>query len=264
MYKSKKMLQQLGHLKMNKFLTFIILSCSFLALGLISTSSLAEESETPKYTEEQLQRFRDAEKAYKDDPEMMVMIQRLKDHAGIKEADMGKEDSTPEPIMAHGKVITEGSYQDADMALRNNDMETTVANYRIMADEGDTEVSVKLGYIYETEGDTEAAYAAYKQAAESGDDNEAKKMALERMKWLEDNGQVDHSEEESSGTSMAKQSHEVQYRSVTPSLATETSAPVRTAVYFQAMTPRRVKISPERVSRSQHFKPEKFIRTPKS
>ena len=240
----------------------ILLIVSYPLLGLFSTQTAAEDSETPKYTEEQLQRFRDAEKAYKDDPEMMGMIQRLKDHAGIKEADMGKEDSTPEPIMAHGKVITEGSYQDADMALRNNDMETTVANYRIMAEEGDTEVSVKLGYIYETEGDTEAAYAAYKQAAESGDDNEAKKMALERMKWLEDNGQVNQSEEGSSGTGMAKQSHEVQYRSVTPSLATATSPPVKSAVYSQAMNPRRVKISPERVSRYQHFRPEKFTRTP--
>jgi hypothetical protein len=194
---------------------------------------------------------------------MMGMIQRLKDHAGIKEADMGKEDSTPEPIMAHGKVITEGSYKDADFALRNNDMETTVANYRIMAEEGDNEVSVTLGYIYETEGNTEAAYAAYKQAAESGD-KEARKMALERMKWLEDNGQVGQSEDGSSETSAAKQSNAVQYRSVAPAPVTATSAHVKSATYYQPMNPRRVKISPERVSKHEHFKPEKFIRTPKS
>ena len=247
---------------MKHFLILLIVSCPF--LGLISMQTAAEDPETPKYSDEQLQKLKAAEEKYKDNPQVLKIIDSIKANSGITDTGVPEKDPEPEPVMAHGKVITEGSYQDADMALRNNDMETTVANYRIMADEGDTEVSVKLGYIYETEGDTEAAYAAYKQAAESGDDNEAKKMALERMKWLEDNGQVNQSEEGSSGASMAKQSHEVQYRSVTSSLATATSTPVRTAVYSQTMTPRRVKISPERVSRYQHFKPEKFTRTPES
>ncbi len=245
---------------MKHFLILLIVSCPL--SGLFSIQAAAEDPETPKYSDEQLQKLKAAEEKYKDNPQVLKIIDSIKANSGITDTVVPEKDQEPEPVMAHGKVITEGSYQDADMALRNNDMETTVANYRIMADEGDTEVSVKLGYIYETEGDTEAAYAAYKQAAESGDDNEAKKMALERMKWLEDNGQVNQSEEGSSGASMAKQSHEVQYRSVTPSLATATSTPVRAAVYSQIMTPRRVKISPERVSRYQHFKPEKFTRTP--
>lgn len=245
---------------MKHFLILLIVSYPF--LGLFSIQTAAEDSETPKYTDEQLQKLKAAEEKYKDNPQVLKIIDNIKANSGITDAIVPEKDPEPEPVMAHGKVITEGSYQDADMALRNNDMETTIANYRIMAEEGDTEVSVKLGYIYETEGDTEAAYAAYKQAAESGDDNEAKKMALERMKWLEDNGQVNQSEEGSSGTNMAKRSSEIQYRTVTPSTATST--PVKSAVYSQAMNPRTVKISPERVSRYQHFKPEKFTRTPES
>ena len=245
---------------MKHFLILFIVSCPF--LGLYSIQTAAEDSETPKYNDEQLQKLKAAEEKYKDNPQVLKIIDNIKANSGITDTVAPEKDQGPEPVMAHGEVITEGSYQDADMALRDNDMETTIANYRIMAEEGDTEVSVKLGYIYETEGDAEAAYAAYKQAAESGDDNEAKKMALERMKWLEDNGEVNQSEEESSETGTANQSHEVQYRTVTPSLASETSTPVRSAVYSQAMNPRRVKISPERISRYQHFKPEKFTRTP--
>jgi len=247
---------------MKHLLILLIVSCPL--LGLFSMQTAAEESGTPKYTDEQLQKLKVAEEKYKDNPQVLKIIDNIKANSGITDTVAPEKDPEPEPVMAHGKVITEGSYHDADMAVRNNDMETTVANYRIMAEEGDTEVSVKLGYIYETEGDTEAAYAAYKQAAESGDDNEAKKMALERMKWLEDNGQVNQAEEGSSGKSNAKQSNEMQYRTVTPSPATSTSTPVKSAVYSQAMNPRRVKISPERVSRYKHFKPEKFTRSPES
>jgi hypothetical protein len=246
---------------MKHFLIILLASCPF--LGLFSMQAAAEDSETPKYTDEQLQKLKVAEEKYKDNPQIMNMINKLKENSGITDSKPEK-DPQPEPVMAHGKVITQGSYQDADAALRDNDMETTIANYRIMAEEGDSEVSVKLGYIYETEGDPKAAYAAYKQAAESEDDNEARKMALERMKWLEENGQVDQAEAGSSGTSMAKQSHEVQYRSVTPSLATESSSPVKSAVYSQTLKPRRVIISPERISKVEHFKPEKFTRTPES
>jgi len=256
--------KQTGHKTMKKFLTLIIFSSSFSVLGLFSVPSTAGDSETPKYSDEQLQKLKAAEEKYKDNPQVLKIIKNIKANSGITDTVVPEKDPQPEPVMAHGKVITEGSYEDAEFAIRNNDIETTIANYRIMAEEGDTEISVKLGYIYETEGDPEAAYAAYKLAAESGDDKEAKKMALERMKWLEDNEQVNQSEEGSPGASMAKQSHEVQYRSVTPSLATETSIPVRSAVYSQTMIPRRVKISPEKVSRYQHFKPEKFTRTPES
>ena len=248
---------------MKHFLILLIVSYPF--LGLFSIQTAAEDSETPKYTDEQLQKLKAAEEKYKDNPQVLKIIDNIKANSGITDAVVPEKDPEPEPVMAHGKVITEGSYQDADMALRNNDMETTIANYRIMAEEGDTEVSVKLGYIYETEGDTEAAYAAYKQAAESEDDNEAKKMALERIKWLEENGQVNQSEEgASSGTGMAKQSNEVQYRTVTPSPATETSTPVKSAVYSQTMNQRKVKISLEKISKHHHFKPEKFTRTPES
>lgn len=248
---------------MKQILTSIIFICSFSALSLVAISSIADDSETPKYSDEQLQKLKAAEEKYKDNPQVLKIIDNIKANSGITDTVVPEKDLGPEPVMAHGKVITEGSYQDADSALRYNDMETTIANYRIMADEGDTEVSVKLGYIYETEGNTEAAYAAYKQAAESGD-QEARKMALERMKWLEENGQVNQSEEGSPGASTAKQSNEVQYRTVMPSVATETSTPIKSATYFQPMNPREVKISPERVGKLQHFKPEKFTRTPKS
>ena len=248
---------------MKKVLTLIMLSSSFSVLGLFSVPSVAGDSETPKYTDEQLQKLQAAEEKYKDNPQIMNMINKLKEHSGITDSVVEEKESGPPPVMAHGKVITHGSYQDADAALRDNDMETTIANYKIMAEEGDTEVSVKLGYIYETEGNTEAAYAAYKQAAESEDNNEAKKMALERIKWLDKNVMNDKEVEQgASGTKAINNTNQLQYRPITASTTSPVSAATKPTITYQATAPRQVIISPERISKVEHFKPEKFHRLP--
>ena len=48
----------------------------------------AEDSETPKYTEEQLQKLKAAEEKYKDNPQIMNMINKLKENSGITDADV--------------------------------------------------------------------------------------------------------------------------------------------------------------------------------
>jgi len=255
---------------MKHFFILLIVSCPF--LGLFSIQTAAEDPETPKYTDEQLQKLKAAEEKYKDNPQIMTMINRIKEASGITDSVTEEKESGPPPVMAHGEVITQGSHQQAKEAIRNKDWETAIANYKVLAAEGDTNASLELGNIYELQGNTGAAYTAYKQAAESEDNDRTSKLAEKRIKWFDRKGitgdeeidQVNQSVDVSSGTSMVKVPNEMHYRSVMPSLATGTPTPVKSAVYYQPMKPRIVKISPQRVSELQHFKPEKYTRTPKS
>jgi len=164
--------------------------------------------------------------------------------------------------MAHGEVITQGSHQQAKEAIRNKDYETAIANYKILAAEGDPEASLKLGRIYELQGDSGAAYHAYKQAAE-------------RIRWLDRKGvtgdeEIDQAnqrmEEPSqiSGASTAKNTNSLQYKPVTASSQLGAKPPVKPAYHIQSIEQRVVKVTLERISNIQHFKPEKFLRVPKS
>jgi len=89
---------------MKQFLMLCLISCPF--LGLFSTQSAAEDSEdseTPKYSEEQLQQLKAAEEKYKDNPGIMNMINKLKENAGITDPVEVKKESGPPPVMAHGE-----------------------------------------------------------------------------------------------------------------------------------------------------------------
>jgi tetratricopeptide (TPR) repeat protein len=248
--------------------------------GLFSTQCIAEDSETPKYTDEQLQKLKAAEEKYKDNPQVLKIINNIKANSGITDAKPEVE-SGPPPITAHGEVITQGSHNEAEEAFRNNDSETAIAHYKVLAAEGDPEASLKLGYIYEQQGDNKAAYAAYKKASESEFNNEDSIMAAERLKWLEKDVLSDEEIEQAnqlteepmntagnqqgtSGTKSINNTNQVQYRSITTSPIPSVSSATKSAIIYQAIAPRVVKISPERISKLEHFKPEKFTRTPKS
>ncbi len=261
---------------MKQFLILCVISCPF--LGLFSTQSAAEDSEDseiPKYSEEQLQTLKAAEEKYKDNPQIMNMINKLKKNAGITDTVEVKKESGPPPVMAHGEVITQGSYQQAKEAIRNKDYETAIANYKVLAAEGDTEASVKLGTIYELQGDNSAAYTAYKQAAESEDNDRNSKKAAERIRWLDRKGvtgdeEIDQANQlmeessQTSGSSTVKNTKSLQYKPVTATSQLGTNPPIKPVYHIQPIKPRVVKVTLKRISNIQHFIPEKFLRIPKS
>lgn len=235
----------------------------------------AEDSETPKYTEEQLQKLKAAEEKYKDNPQIMNMINKLKENSGITDSVVEEKESGPPPVMAHGEIITHGSHQQAKEAIRNKDWETAIANYKVLAEEGDTEASMELGNIYELQGNTGAAYTAYEQAAESEDNDHISNMAAKRIKWFDRKGitgdeetdQANQLMEESSqisGTNTVKNTNSLQYKPVTASPQLGANPPIKPVYHIQPIKPRVVNVTLERISDFQHFKPEKFHRIPKS
>lgn len=264
---------------MKKTLLLCLIYCPFLAL--FSSQSVADDSETPKYTDEQLQKLKAAEEQYKDNPKVLELINNIKTNAGITDAPAAPP--APAPITAHGKVITQGSYQEAEAAFRNKDNETAIAHYKVLAAEGDPEASLKLGYIYEQEGDTRAAYAAYKNAAESEHDTKDSKMASERLKWLEKdvmsdeeinqaNELAENPQKGSDNANAAVQKQagasksvttgdRTQYKSIaSPAADVATSQANKFANYHDSPPSRTVKVSPQRIRKTQHFEAEKFSR----
>jgi len=177
-----------------------------------------------------------------------------------------------------GKITTPEAVVDKGTKLetiRNKDWETAIANYKVLAAEGDTEASMELGTIYELQGDNSAAYTAYERAAESEDNDRISNMAAKRIKWFDRKGitgdeeidQANQLMEESSqisGSSTVKNTHSLQYKPVTTSLQLGANPPIKPVYHIQSIKPRVVKVTLERISNIQHFKPEKFLRTPKS
>jgi len=263
-------------MKKNLFLLFIL--CPF--LGLLATQSIAGDSETPKYSEEQLQKLKAAEEKYKDNPGIMNMINKLKENSGITDTVEVKKESGPPPVMAHGEIITQGSHQQAKEAIRNKDWETAIANYKVLAEEGDTEASMELGNIYELQGNTGAAYTAYERAAESEDNDRISNMAAKRIKWFDRKGitsdeeidqvnqtmanQLTEESSQISGVSTVINTNSFQYKSVTASSQLDANSLIKPVYPIQSIKPRVVKVTLERISNIQHFKPEKFLRIPKS
>jgi hypothetical protein len=206
------------------------------------------------------------------------MINKIKETAGITDSVTEEKESGPPPVMAHGEVITQGSHQQAKEAIRNKDWETAIANYKVLAAEGDTNASLELGNIYELQGNTGAAYTAYKQAAESEDNDRTSKMAEKtekRIKWFDRKGitgdeeidQANQLMEESSqisGTNTVKNTNSLQYKPVTASPQLGANPPIKPVYHIQPIKPRVVNVTLERISNIQHFKPEKFHRIPKS
>jgi len=263
--------------QMKKSLITLVILCPF--LGLVSTPSAAADSETPKYTDEQLQRLKTAEEKYKDNPGIMNMINKLKENAGITDSKPEK-DPEPAPVMAHGEIITQGSHQQAKEAIRNKDWETAIANYKVLAEEGDTEASMELGTIYELQGNSSAAYTAYKRAAESEDNDRISNMAAKRIRWFDRKGvtgdeeidqvnqtmanQLTEESSQISGVSTVKNTNSFQYKPVTASSQLDANSLIKPVYPIQSIKPRVVKVTLERISNIQHFKPEKFLRVPKS
>jgi len=263
-------------MKKNLFLLFIL--CPF--LGLLATQSIAGVSETPKYTDEQLQKLKAAEEKYKDNPKVLELISNIKAHSGISDIETVKKESGPPPVMAHGEIITQGSHQQAREAIRNKDWETAIANYKVLAEEGDTEASMELGNIYELQGNTGAAYTAYERAAESEDNDRISNMAAKRIKWFDRKGitsdeeidqvnqtmanQLTDESSQISGGSTVKNTNSFQYKPVTASSQLDANPQIKPVYHIQPIKPRVVKITLERISNIQHFIPEKFLRIPKS
>lgn len=148
---------------MYKFLPFLILI-------LLPLTILAEE-EKPEFTEDQLDRLQAAEEKYKDSPEIMNLIGRLKDQYGLNEDTPGKQ-PPPEPVKQEPSL--QGDPNIAETAYKKRDYATAIEHYKALAAEGDAEASLKLGTMYEmgkgTDKDSAAAHAWYKKAAEEGDD----------------------------------------------------------------------------------------------
>ncbi len=162
-----------------------LISCPL--LGLLATQSIAGDSDTPKYTDEQLQKLKAAEEKHKNNPQILKIINNIKANSGITDS-KPEEKSGPPPITAHGEVVTQCSHQQAKEAIRNKDYETVIANYKVLAAEGDAEASLKLERIYELQGNTGATYIAYKQATDSEDYDRISKKVAERIKWFDKKG----------------------------------------------------------------------------
>jgi len=137
---------------------------------LLPLTILAEE-EKPEFTEDQLNRLQAAEEKYKDSPEIMNLIGRLKDQYGLNEETLEKQ---PSPVPVAQEPALQGDRSIAEDAYKNRDYATAMEHYKALAAEGDAEASLKLGTMYEmgkgTDKDSASAHAWYKKAAEEGDD----------------------------------------------------------------------------------------------
>lgn len=252
---------------MYKFLVFLIM-ISISPYLVAADSNTSTEDEKPQYTEEQLNKLKSAEEQFKDNPEMMNFINKLKDQAGLNKP--------PEPKAAPQKPAMEGSRSVADQAYENGDYKTALENYKALAARGDPEASLILGTMYEqglgTDKDPASAQAWYKQAAEGGDD---------RGKDLMDMNEKQMSEEE-------KTNAEKKYEEINKEVAeagkndTGASGPqYKTLInpdalnqndiqYVYGEPERIVKFSPEKYvpeynkpeTINDHYQPEKFRREP--
>jgi hypothetical protein len=143
---------------------------AFLLFFMLPGISLSEEPEKPEFTDDQLNRLKAAEEKYKDSPEIMNLIGRLKDQYGLDEESPEKQ-TAPEPVPQEPAL--QGDHSIAETAYKNRDYATAIEHYKALAAEGDAEASLKLGTMYEmgqgTGKDPAAAHAWYKKAADEGE-----------------------------------------------------------------------------------------------
>lgn len=167
---------------MYKFLGFLILI-------LISPWLAAEEKQSPaatpkpEFTEEQLNKLKTAEEQFKDNPEMMNFIQKIKDQVGLNEAPEPEPEPPPPPVKGPSieelreqystRSVEFPALSPAERAYKNRDYATSIDLYKERAAQGDAEASLRLGAMYEmgqgVEKDPAAAQAWYRRAAETGD-----------------------------------------------------------------------------------------------
>lgn len=137
-----------------------------LLLLLITYSVVAEEEKPREFSEEELQdRFTAAEERYKDNPQMLRVIEQLKEGITAKY----KQQETPPPP---AEPAFDASKDTAGNAYKNEDYETAFKHYKALAEQGDPEAGMMLGVMYQggmgTEKDNAAAHAWYKKSSEEG------------------------------------------------------------------------------------------------
>lgn len=254
---------------MHKLLVFLIMIgiSSYLAA---EDKKDTTEDEKPKYTEEQLNKLHKAEEQFKDNPEMMNFINKLKDQAGLNK-------KPPAPEAAPQKPAIEGSRSVADKAYENGDYKTALENYKALAAKGDADASLILGTMYEqgqgTEKDPALAHAWYKKAADEGDDRGKELMNLVDDKELSDEDKAKaqekyeelNKEQAKAGAGKNNESSEQNYRVlVNPDVLNQNYQ----VQYVYGEPERTVKLSPEKYVPerdhlqivNEHYEPEKFRR----
>lgn len=241
---------------------------------LLITYSLAAEEEKPReFSQEELQeRFTTAEERYKDNPQMLRVIEQLKEGITAKY----KQQETPPPP---AEPAFDASKDTAGNAYKNADYETAFKHYKALAEQGDPEAAMMLGVMYQgglgTEKDNAAAHAWYKKSSEEGMSGsgalleviEEDDMSLEELQQA-DKYYADISEQEV--TDKGGGSEESAYGNITAELP----AVIKPARDYQDTQQtghtRQVRFVPEKISpvqhpsptvtRGQHIQPDRFFR----
>ncbi len=260
---------------MNKFIICIFLI--FIPFSLTAeTESTASAKKKPEFTENQLKQLEAAEVKYKDNPEMMKLINKVKEQSGLNDA---AAQEPPAPAQPEPPAF-EGSAEVADDAYRNRDYETAFKHYQALAAEGDVDASMKLGTMYQmgqgTDQDPAAAQAWYKKAAEAGDPraeafmrfNETKDMSEEDRErsnqvYDEISGKQGTAKQQPPSGSTADDGNAIKFSVIHSS----TNTPQAGGGLYRPATAE--KITPEKLSEAdhhkpvtgvEHLKPEKFHR----
>ena len=277
---------------MNKYLT--ILCLAFLPLIVFS------ESDIPEFTEEQIDRLKDAEEEYKDNPAKMRLLNLFKEKLGIG------DDPVSKPPPPKHITTTGGSMDGANAAYARGDYETALEQYKAMAAQGNPEANTYVGMMHEagmgTEADTTTAQAWYKRSAESDpddkrysrlvndqtiDDYEKSRMSGEDVANAdvinqEINSEVDRASGKDQSKYQAVEYSDAETRSiVTDGYSSaeyqiddviDHSIPMQAKTrYMRKQPPRTILFKPEKLeqpqysrseSHTEHHHPEKFIREP--
>lgn len=163
---------------------------------LISVNTYADDEKIKSLTPEQLEEIKEAEIKYKDNPYALRAINQLKDAVGITDKEEKDTPASPEEPAppTEQPVKIEASMSTADDAYARGDYETALKQYQALAEQGDPQASIILGTMYEqgkgAEADKATAYAWYKKAAETDEDDQ---RGRELMNLLE---QTDMTEED--------------------------------------------------------------------
>ena len=249
----------------------------FLVLISISQYLVAEEEKTgtpdqkPEYTQEQLDKLKAAEEQFKDNPEMMNFINKIKEQSGLNKPPATAETAPQKPAI-------QGSRSVADDAYESGDYETAFKHYEALAAEGDPEASMILGTMYEqgqgTEKDPAAAHAWYKKAVDADPEDERSQelMNLIDNEVLSDDDKVKAEEkyEEINKQQAAASGNEgMDYADPGYQVIINRDALQRKGVkYVYTQEERTVKISPEKYqpqhqhlqAGSEHYQPQKYQR----
>ncbi len=179
-------------------LLFLIFPLFVLNVHSEETEPAAASQKKPEFTQEQLDKLHAAEEQYKDNPEMMDFINKVKDASGLNDKEEEQQTAETKPVTPQ----IQGSKTVAEEAYRKGDYQTALEHYQALAAKGDADASLKLGTMYQqgqgTEKDAAKAHAYYKAAADGGDDrgNELMKLVEKTDMTSEDTSKSDQYYEE--------------------------------------------------------------------